>query len=169
MTDKVISSTSTIDLSKANCSSQRLAEIITKFSPEEVADFVQEEREFSRDSDVVVIYDLLAMLKEASDRETRLRAALAQGPGNCVYCSLSKEDWAKCQSGFPGCARGDDAMGCPELGARQEAGALKSQLIICSRQFRFYEQQHRAKNTPESTIKAEVNADIAAQCEEFLR
>lgn len=50
----------------------------------------------------------------------RLRAALAQSERPCVYCSLPADEWAKCQSGFPGCARADDAMGCPELGARME-------------------------------------------------
>jgi len=50
----------------------------------------------------------------------RLRAALAQSDQPCAYCTLSVEDWNKCQSGFPGCARADDAMGCPELGASLE-------------------------------------------------
>lgn len=66
---------------------------------------------------------LAAVTKELADTQaenTRLRAALAQSSGACVYCSLPKEQWAACQSGFPGCARADDAMGCPELGARME-------------------------------------------------
>lgn len=60
------------------------------------------------------------MIEEIREENTRLRAALAQSPGACIYCQLSKEDWAKCQHGFPGCDRGDDAMGCPELGARMQ-------------------------------------------------
>lgn len=59
-------------------------------------------------------------LAETQGENTRLRAALAQSSGACVYCSLPKEQWEACQSGFPGCARADDAMGCPELGARME-------------------------------------------------
>lgn len=51
---------------------------------------------------------------------TRLRAALAMSEGPCIYCSLPRERWAECSHGFPGCSRGDDAVGCPELGARLE-------------------------------------------------
>lgn len=57
-------------------------------------------------------------LSEKEGENTRLRAALAQSDQPCAYCSLPKDEWAKCASGFPGCDRADDAMGCPELGAR---------------------------------------------------
>lgn len=57
---------------------------------------------------------------EINEENTRLRAALANSELPCVYCTLSKEDWNKCRSGFPGCGRADDAMGCPELCARME-------------------------------------------------
>jgi hypothetical protein len=56
-------------------------------------------------------------LIETQSENTRLRAAIAQGTSACIYCSLPKAEWSKCKSGFPGCTRGDDAMGCPELGA----------------------------------------------------
>ena len=46
-----------------------------------------------------------------------LRASLANGPGPCPYCALPKEQWQECRRGFPGCARGDDAMLCPHVGA----------------------------------------------------
>lgn len=58
----------------------------------------------------------------------RLRAALAQSDQPCAYCSLPADEWAKCQSGFPGCARADDALGCPELGARLENERLREYL-----------------------------------------
>ena len=58
---------------------------------------------------------------------TRLRAAMAQSELPCVYCSLPRDEWAKCPVGFPGCARGDDAMGCPELGARLRAEQLEAE------------------------------------------
>ena len=41
-------------------------------------------------------------------------------------------------------------------------------LANCAKQFRFYEQNHRTKNTEESLVKAEVNADLASQIETFL-
>lgn len=62
-------------------------------------------------------------IAELEGENARLRAALAQSDQPCAYCTLSKEDWLKCKSGFPGCARADDAMGCPELGARLEVEA----------------------------------------------
>lgn len=57
---------------------------------------------------------------ELNEENVRLRAALANSELPCAYCTLSKEDWNKCQSGFPGCGRADDAMGCAELGASLE-------------------------------------------------
>ena len=65
---------------------------------------------------------------EALAENTRLRAALAQSELPCVYCSLPKDEWAKCAQGFPGCGRADDAMGCPELGAAMRAEAAEAKL-----------------------------------------
>lgn len=77
------------------------------------------------------ILDLLAALdardkriEELETENTRIRAALAQSDQSCVYCSLPRDEWNKCKSGFPGCGRSDDAMGCPELGARLEVEEL---------------------------------------------
>lgn len=56
-------------------------------------------------------------VSEINEENTRLRAALANSELPCAYCTLSKEDWGKCQSGFPGCGRADDAEGCPGIGA----------------------------------------------------
>jgi hypothetical protein len=67
-------------------------------------------------------------LAEANGENTRLRAALANSAGACVYCQLPKEQWAACRSGFPGCARADDAMGCPELGAAMELHAARERI-----------------------------------------
>ena len=58
----------------------------------------------------------------------RLRAALANSELPCVYCTLPKDEWAKCASGFPGCDRADDAMGCPELGAALCARELRAEV-----------------------------------------
>lgn len=58
-----------------------------------------------------------AEIERLKAENTRIRAALAVSKDPCIYCSLPAEDWAKCQHGFPGCDRGDDAMGCQELGA----------------------------------------------------
>jgi hypothetical protein len=70
------------------------------------------------------IRELVKERDAAREENTRLRAALANSDQPCAYCSLPAEEWAECQSGFPGCARGDDAMGCPELGAAMEREAL---------------------------------------------
>lgn len=82
---------------------------------------------------VIISPDLLDSLKaewirEVVDENTRLRAALAQSDQPCVYCTLPAEEWSKCQHGFPGCARADDAMGCPELGARMEEHRLRDMI-----------------------------------------
>jgi len=42
-----------------------------------------------------------------------LRAIIAKGPMDCVYCGLPATDMSKCASGFPGCARADDMLGDP--------------------------------------------------------
>lgn len=68
----------------------------------------------------------MSKLSECEDENTRLRAALAMSELPCVYCTLPREEWAKCQHGFPGCGRADDAAGCPELGATLAmAGMIK--------------------------------------------
>ena len=67
-------------------------------------------------------------LAEATAENTRLRAALASSKDPCVYCQLPKDEMSKCRSGFPGCSRADDLMGCPELGASLEADRLESEL-----------------------------------------
>jgi hypothetical protein len=45
------------------------------------------------------------LLRIESDK---LRALLAWGSDPCIYCGLEREDMARCNSGFPGCARSDD-------------------------------------------------------------
>lgn len=47
-----------------------------------------------------------AALKENS----QLRLVLATSNAQCAYCGLPAEEMAKCASGFPGCARGDDML-----------------------------------------------------------
>lgn len=72
--------------------------------------------------------DLMRKRAEAAEAEnTRLRAALAQSELACVYCTLPSDEWAKCKSGFPGCARADDALGCPELGASMALSTMKAE------------------------------------------
>ena len=71
---------------------------------------------------------LEAELTAAREENKRLRAALAQSDQPCAYCSLPADEWAKCESGFPGCDRADDAMGCPELGARFALDTAERQL-----------------------------------------
>ena len=67
-------------------------------------------------------------LAEATGENTRLRAALASSKDPCAYCQLPKDEMSKCRSGFPGCARADDLMGCPELGAALEVDRLEREL-----------------------------------------
>lgn len=73
----------------------------------------------SRDSEAQ-LHSMTHLLKSHADllaENDRLRASLANSGGPCAYCSLPKEDWAKCQQGFPGCPRADDAMLCPHVGS----------------------------------------------------
>lgn len=64
------------------------------------------------------IADWKARAEAAEAENIRLRAALAQSELPCVYCALPADEWTRCEHGFPGCGRADDAMGCPELGNR---------------------------------------------------
>lgn len=54
-------------------------------------------------------------LEELRAENTKLRAMIANSKIDCVYCGLTKEDFQKCRSGFPGCDRADDMQGCPHL------------------------------------------------------
>lgn len=67
-------------------------------------------------------------LTEATSENNQLRAALASSNDPCLYCQLPKDEMTKCRSGFPGCARADDLMGCPELGSAFEAERLEREL-----------------------------------------
>lgn len=105
-------------------SNDRLSEEVARLYAELAA--VTKERDEFRDClatqcGKTLVADLA--LTAAQAENTRLRAALALSDQPCAYCSLPADEWAKCESGFPGCARGDDAMGCPELGARMELSA----------------------------------------------
>ncbi len=64
----------------------------------------------------------------AEAENTRLRAALALSDRPCTYCTLPADKWAECAHGFPGCDRADDAMGCPELGARMDLHAAEAEV-----------------------------------------
>ncbi|MCU0909769.1 MAG: hypothetical protein MUE98_00045 [Rhodobacteraceae bacterium] len=69
-----------------------------------------------------------AAAEEANAEIARLRAALAHSDQPCAYCTLPANEWGKCKSGFPGCARSDDAMGCPELGAALQCVHLEEEI-----------------------------------------
>lgn len=46
--------------------------------------------------------------------------------------------------------------------------ALYAMVAKAAAQFRYYEQSHRAKGTPDADAKADVNAALAAECETLL-
>lgn len=68
-------------------------------------------------ADPDTVLELIATLKKVEDENTFIRAGAAQGLGDCLHCGLSRDDWSQCRDGFPGCARADDAINCPHLGA----------------------------------------------------
>jgi len=72
----------------------------------------------------------LPKFKRLEAENTRLRAALANSDQPCAYCSLPADEWNKCESGFPGCDRADDAMGCPHLGSGLENARLREALEL---------------------------------------
>lgn len=71
--------------------------------------------------------DIADELDRLTSENERLRAALAFSDQPCAYCSLPADEWAKCQHGWPGCSRSDDAAGCPELGAMMELEAVRDE------------------------------------------
>jgi len=89
-------------------------------------------------------------LAEAAAENNRLRAALASSKDPCVYCQLPKDEMAKCRSGFPGCARADDLMGCPELGAALEVDRQERELA---------ESKHRIRTLIEQRDGFRIQAD----------
>lgn len=60
---------------------------------------------------------LAGRIGELQTENDRLRATLGNGNALCIYCSLPREKWAECASGFPGYGRADDAALCPHVGA----------------------------------------------------
>lgn len=67
-------------------------------------------------------------IERLATENTYLRAALAHSDQPCAYCTLPAERWGECRSGFPGCARGDDAVGCPHFGAELKYMELVGEL-----------------------------------------
>lgn len=53
----------------------------------------------------------------------------------------------------------------PDMRLMESAPVLLEDLVVAAAQLRKYEALHRAKGTPESTEKAEVNAGLAARFE----
>ena len=68
----------------------------------------------------------MSEVDELRKENDRLRAALAVSKDPCLYCNLPASEWSKCASGFPGCARGDDAMLCP--GGCESVQALQQRI-----------------------------------------
>lgn len=85
-----------------------------------------------------------------TSENTRLRAALASSKDPCIYCLLPKEQMAECRSGFPGCSRADDLLGCPELGASLEVERLERELN---------EAKHRIRTLIEQRDGFRIQAD----------
>ena len=76
---------------------------------------------------------------EAERGETRkenewLRAYTGQSAKACVYCGLGADEQAQCERGFPGCARGDDQMLCPEVGVAIERDEARAALAETRRE-----------------------------------
>jgi hypothetical protein len=75
--------------------------------------------------DCVKLLDDVDSLKEENNK---LRAILAAGKGDCVYCGLPAADIAKCPHGFPGCARMDDIVNAPETAKDVQIHGLTTKL-----------------------------------------
>lgn len=75
-----------------------------------------------------MIEKLNEKIKEITEENGRLRAGFANSDHACIYCSLPSNQWNKCKSGFPGCERANDALGCPELGASLQLNAVQDKI-----------------------------------------
>lgn len=72
--------------------------------------------------------DLEKMVEELNKENDLLRAMVANGKGDCIYCRLPAEKIAECIHGFLGCSRADDMMLCPHVGVGLQAGERIRQL-----------------------------------------
>jgi hypothetical protein len=78
--------------------------------------------------DTYTVVDLCEHVIDTQDENTRLRAVLANGSGDCIYCKLPASDMSRCPDGFPGCARADDAVNCKHFGAALGLEDLEAKL-----------------------------------------
>jgi len=74
-------------------------------------------------------HDLPELAYNAMQENDKLRALLAQGQGDCIYCNLPAVDIAKCASGFPGCGRMDDIMNAQETEKDEQISHLRMSLL----------------------------------------
>ena len=72
--------------------------------------------------------DLKVEIHRLATENDKLHAITANSNLDCIYCSLPKTEWNACAHGFPGCARADDAMLCPHIGAEFETQETLSRL-----------------------------------------
>lgn len=61
-----------------------------------------------------------------------------------------------------------DGLGSQMLELQEDCIALRLLLVTAGKQFRFYEEQHRAKKTPDADAKAEVNRTMAQKLEDAI-
>lgn len=61
------------------------------------------------------IQTLRAEIKDLVAENKRLRVIIARSKADCLYCGLSSDQTAECESGFPGCRRIDDIVTSPEF------------------------------------------------------
>lgn len=61
-----------------------------------------------------------------------------------------------------------DGLGSQMLELQEDCIALRLLLVGAAKQFRFYEEQHRAKKTPDADAKAEVNRAMAQKLEDAI-
>lgn len=61
-----------------------------------------------------------------------------------------------------------DGLGSQMLELQEDCIALRRLLVTAAKQFRFYEEQHRAKKTPDADAKAEVNRAMAQKLEDAI-
>jgi hypothetical protein len=65
-------------------------------------------------------------IEELKEENDTLRGICAYENIECLYCGLPRAEMARCQSGFPGCARTDDMLCAPaSIQAKYEPTLLR--------------------------------------------
>lgn len=95
--------------------------------------------------------------------------ALRMDPGTQKeHRDIATVAWLEFSAAFPKCADAASLVSAEKIERALREEMLADAVTKAAAQFRFYEEQHRAKGTPDGAVKADVNRQLAEELESMV-